>query len=85
MCISLGIIRAPNESARLRILWPEAYRMNPLERGQTSAQTGRVLGYIVKMLESKSPEAQKLMSKVEMRAMLGLSTDNRILEDEPNP
>lgn len=83
--IALGIIRAPNEGAKLRTLWPDAYRMNPLERGQTSAQTGRVLSYIVKLLESKSEQARALMNNEEMRALLGLSTDNRVLRDEPNP
>jgi hypothetical protein len=83
--MALGLIRPPSETAKLRILWPDAYRMNPLERGQTSAQTGRVLSYITKLLESESQEARQLMNREEMRALLGHSTDNRVLKDEPNP
>jgi hypothetical protein len=83
--IQLGVIRPPNEGATLNVLWPDAYRMNPLERGQTAAQTGRVLSYITKMLESENTVVRQLMTREEMRALLGLSTDNRVLEDDPQP
>lgn len=84
-CLENGIIRAPNEGSLLKVDWPDAYRMSPLERGQTSAQTARVLSYIVKLMESKSEEAKTLLDRTEQRALLGLSTDNKILKDNPDP
>lgn len=85
MFIAKGLIRAPNEGATLRVLWPEAYRMSPLERGQTAAQTGRVLSYLTKLNESKAEANTNLISRVEQRALLGISTDNMILSDNPEP
>jgi hypothetical protein len=35
----------------LRALWPDAYRMSPLERGQTAAQTARSLANITKGMQ----------------------------------
>ena len=83
--VGLGIMPPPTTASSLKMLWPDAYRMSPLERGQTSAQSGRVLSYVTKLLESKSEEARSLLNRVEMRALLGLATDNRILSDDPQP
>jgi len=79
-----GIIPLP-QSGGVQLNWPDAYRMSPLERGQTAAQTARVVANITKMLESKSTRAQGLMTDVEIRALIGVSTDNRILADNPDP
>lgn len=35
----------------IKLLWPDAYRMSPLERGQTAAQTARSLANIAKGLQ----------------------------------
>jgi hypothetical protein len=35
----------------VQILWPEAYRMSPLERGQTAAQTARTAANLIKAME----------------------------------
>lgn len=35
----------------VQILWPDAYRMSPLERGQTAAQTARTIANISKGME----------------------------------
>jgi hypothetical protein len=80
-----GIIRPPKEGSKLQTLWPDAYRMSPLERGQTSAQTARTIANIVKLLESEAEGARTLMTREELRALLGLSSDNRILSDNPDP
>lgn len=44
-----GVLPTPVES--VQILWPEAYRMSPLERGQTSAQTARTASNLLKAME----------------------------------
>jgi hypothetical protein len=80
-----AIIPPPKQDAALNILWPDAYRMSPLERGQTSAQTARTIANVTKMLESKSQEARTLLSQTELRALVGFPSDNRILRDNPNP
>lgn len=83
--ISAGLLPKLAEGAKLRTLWPDAYRMSPLERGQTSAQTARTLANIVRMLDSEKEETRNLLSREELRALLGFSSDNRILEDDPSP
>jgi hypothetical protein len=79
-----GLIRQPNNT-NVQVLWPDAYRMSPLERGQTQAQTARSIANIVKMLESEKPLVRDLLSRTEIRAILGFASDNRVLEDNPNP
>ena len=84
--ITMGIIRKPNGAANsLKVLWPDAYRMSPLERGQTQAQTARSIANVVKMLESKNPRAATLLNEEECRAILGFASDNRVLKDDPDP
>lgn len=40
-----------NNPEEVQLLWPEAYRMSPLERSQTSAQTARTIANISKGLQ----------------------------------
>lgn len=42
------LIPTPNDVTTIRALWPDAYRMSPLERGQTAAQTARSIANIAK-------------------------------------
>lgn len=83
-CLKSGVI-APPTGGDIQLNWPDAYRMSPLERGMTSAQTARTIANVTKMLESKSERAQNLLKDEEIRALIGVSTDNRILSDNPNP
>lgn len=83
--IKMGLVPAPSPDSIMHVLWPDAYRMSPLERGQTQAQTARSIANVTKMLESKAPEARTLLNRDEIRALLGFSSDNRILKDEPAP
>lgn len=83
MLIDLGIL--PKPQGKIMLLWPDAYRMSPLERAQTQAQTARSMANVTKMLESRNPRAANLLSDVEHRALLGFGSDNRILEDDPQP
>ena len=79
--IAIGAIRKPRGD--LKAYWPDAYQMSPLERGQTSAQTARTVANIVKMLESEKEEVRTLLSKDEIRAIIGISTENRVLSEDP--
>jgi len=92
----------PDPGAALNILWPDAYRMNPLERGQTAAQTARTAANLYKSMgqviikpqqQSIGPNGEQitqpaifgdpLLTQQEARAIIGLSTDNRILALDP--
>lgn len=49
-CLENNIVPQPREGTLelMRVLWPDAYRMSPLERGQTAAQTARSLANLAK-------------------------------------
>jgi hypothetical protein len=51
--INNGILPLPGSAdvRKLRALWPDAYRMSPLERGQQAAQTARSLANLAKGME----------------------------------
>lgn len=72
----------PQPKGEIRYSWPDAYRMSPLERGQTAAQTARTFANIAKARSTPGQEA--LITEQEARAMIGLSTDNLVLEDDPD-
>ena len=80
-----GIMPFPKAGSAMNILWPDAYRMSPLERGQTAAQTARTIANITKMFESESDKAKNLLNDTEARALIGFPSDNRILRDNPDP
>ena len=81
--LQMGVLAAPT-AGEIKVLWPDAYHMSPLERGQTQAQSARSIANIIKMLESENKIASTLLSREECRALIGLSTDNRILSIDPN-
>lgn len=58
--------------------WPSAFIQNPLEEGQTMAQTARAIGNISRQTGNKSP--MQLTSRTEGREILGLEGD--LPEDE---
>lgn len=70
----------------VNILWPDAYRMSPLERGQTAAQTARTLANIIKALkEAQELEGyENILTPAEARTLVGLSTDQSLLAEQPN-
>lgn len=109
--IAIGALPAPQGDAEVRILWPDAYRMSPLERGQTAAQTARTLANTMKAMEptvvgyktetvagppgldgAPGPSVTKeipiygepLITREEARAIIGMSSDNRVLAQDPN-
>lgn len=90
----------------VQILWPDAYRMSPLERGQTSAQTARTAVQLMKAMEPivtkpgtpavMDPETGQeitpavedetgdpLITRDEARRIIGLSTDQQALIEQP--
>lgn len=72
-----GVLATP--LTEVEALWPDAYRMSPLERGQTAAQTARTIANIGKVI-ADNPD---LISIKEARAIIGLSTDQNLLDEEP--
>lgn len=64
--------------------WPSAFIQNPLEEGQTKAQTARAIGNISRQTGNKMP--MQLTSRTEAREIIGLEGDldeSEILETEP--
>lgn len=53
MQVRNGVLPVPES---LTITWPEAFKLNPLERGQTSAQIARSAANLVKVLTKPAPE-----------------------------
>jgi hypothetical protein len=49
MCIHAGVLPEPTT---LKVTWPDAFKMNPLERAQTSAQMARSAANLSKTLET---------------------------------
>jgi len=63
--------------------WPSAFLQNPLEEGQTKAQTARAIGNISRQTGNKQP--MQLTSRKEAREIIGLEGDlpeSEILEQE---
>lgn len=100
-----GMMTIPEDA---QLLWPEAYRMSPLERGQQSAQTARTASNILKavaptlMKKGTAPTTDPitgvvtdpggadeygdaLLTREEARAIIGLSTDQHLLQHEVTP
>ncbi len=64
--------------------WPSAFIQNPLEIGQTMAQTARAIGNISRQTGNKQP--MQLTSRTEAREIIGLDGDlaeSDIIEIEP--
>lgn len=57
----------------IKIQWPSAFIQNPLEEGQTMAQTARAIGNISRQTGSQTP--MQLTTREEARAILGLEGD----------
>ena len=53
--------------------WPSAFIQNPLEIGQTQAQTARAIGNISRQTGNKAP--MQLTSRIEARELLGFEGD----------
>lgn len=54
-------------------IWPSAFIQNPLEIGQTQAQTARAIGNISRQTGNKAP--MQLTSRTEAREIIGLEGD----------
>jgi hypothetical protein len=52
MQVRNGVLPVPET---LTLTWPEAFKLNPLERGQTSAQIARSAANLVKVLSTPAP------------------------------
>jgi len=122
MAIEAGWVPEPKGGfEKIVVNWPDAYRMSPLERGQTSAQTARTLANAMKAMEpvivgytqekvttpgtpaTTGPDGspgnpgtpasteiretpiygEPLITREEARAIIGLSTDNKVMAVDP--
>src|SRR5690606_19781863 len=76
--VDLGIVRAPTN---LTVMWPEPFKMNPLERAQTSAQQARSITNVARALETaQKVDVPELVSVEEARQMVAPSDKLLIME-----
>jgi hypothetical protein len=74
MLVASGVAPSPNN---LAWLWPEAFRMSPLERAQAGAQKARTLANVSKALEATIPP----ITLEEGRKLIGLEDPTPIFDD----
>jgi hypothetical protein len=67
--INLGVLPVPK--GRIYIKWPEAFKLNPLERAQTSAQMARSAANLTKAAAGMPEGTSALFSPDEMRNIVG--------------
>lgn len=65
---SVGVL-PPVTSEQIVVEWPDAFKLSPLERAQTSSNYARSAANLAKALEGEDP----LMTKEEAREILGLN------------
>lgn len=109
-CNDFGILQT--DLTKVAILWPDAYRMSPLERGQTAAQTARTVANLAKGMApiqltpdipgtpavtdpttgaevtpatpgTPGQTGDPLITRDEARKIIGLSTDQQMLVQQP--
>lgn len=67
--INLGVLPVPK--GKIYIKWPEAFKLNPLERAQTSAQMARSAANLTKSVATMPEGVDPLFSDDEMRNIVG--------------
>ena len=80
MMISIGVVPAP---VKLKIQWPEPFKMNPLERAQTSAQQARSITNVVRAFEGAQKVGMEFASIEEGRQMVAPGDKLLIMEGMP--
>jgi hypothetical protein len=80
MLINMGVLKAPTT---LKIEWPEPFKMNPLERAQTSAQQARSITNVARALETAQKVQVDLVSVEESRQMVAPGDKLLIMEGKP--
>jgi hypothetical protein len=76
----MGVIPSP---INLKITWAEAFKMSPLERGQTSAQQARSITNVTRAIETSQKVGIDVISVEEAREMVAPGDSVLILKDKP--
>lgn len=79
--VFMGVI--PDPGKKLAIEWPEAFKMSPLERGQTSAQQARSITNVARAMETAQKGQYDLISVEEAREMTAPGKALLILAGKP--
>lgn len=66
--VDIGVLPAPTKT--IEIKWPEFFKMNPLERGQTSAQQARSITNVTRALDTAQKGGYEIASIEEAREMV---------------
>jgi hypothetical protein len=84
----IGMLVAANAlpvPKKLKVTWPEPFKMNPLERGQTSAQQARSATNVARAMQTfQAIGTEGAMSVEEAREMIAPSDKLLILEPTPS-
>jgi len=78
----VGLSVLPEPSANLEVSWPEPFKMNPLERAQTSAQQARSLTNVASGLQKAQQMMTKLVSIEEARQIVAPGSEVLVLDDK---
>lgn len=73
----------PDPGKKLAIEWPEAFKMSPLERGQTSAQQARSITNVARAMETAQKGGYDLVSVEEAREMTAPGKSLLVLQGKP--
>ena len=80
LMVGLGVVPQPR---KLKIQWPEPFKMNPLERAQTSAQQARSITNVVRAFEGAQKVGMDFASIEEGRQMVAPGDRLLIMEGLP--
>lgn len=80
MLVDLGVVRKPTS---LKISWPEPFKMNPLEKAQTSAQQARSVTNVARAFETMQKVQAELFSIEEGRRMIAPGDKILIMDGAP--
>ncbi len=80
MMVAMGVVPEPK---KLKIQWPEPFKMNPLERAQTSAQQARSITNVTRAMETAQKVKVEFFSVEEGRQMVAPGDKLLIMEGKP--
>lgn len=79
--VFMGVV--PDPGKKLNIEWPEAFKMSPLERGQTSAQQARSITNVTRAMDTAQKMGVDVVSVEEAREMTAPGKALLVLTDKP--
>lgn len=79
--IDIGVLPTPSKAISYE--WAEAFKMSPLERGQTSAQQARSITNVTRAMDTAQKGNYEIISVEEAREMTAPGSKLLVLKDKP--